>query len=159
MIVAMLATGFLAAASIPAGAAVAPAAASTSLSSASPTGPFTVTTPQGELTYGWRPLSAGEIVPDSASGCDHNACISIVGTSNYVTTWNTTAYYYGNGTLCTIAAWHANDIIVHSSRVICGTGAGAFYSDWTPKEYFASPTKACNGWTHVKGYPCEEITR
>lgn len=159
MIVAMLATGFLAAASIPAAAAVVPAAASTLLGSAGPTGPFTVTTPQGELTYGWRPFSAGEIGPDSANGCNHNVCISIVGTSNHVTDWDTTAYYRGPGTLCTRAAWHANGTVIRTGPTICGTDTGVFWSAWTPNKDFSSPTDACNGWTHLKGYPCKTITK
>jgi hypothetical protein len=185
MIAAVLTAGFLAVASLPAAAAVAPTAASTSLgrssvsalnsapnkallarsgsSSPRPIGPFTITTRQGKLTYGWRPGSAGRTVPNYAAQrhttdkCNFNACLNIVGSGLYVTDWDTSAFYGGSGTLCTRAAWHQNGAIIRTGPTICGKGPGTFYSAWTPHKNFPNNTLACNGWTNVKGYPCATI--
>ena len=176
MIMAVLAAGFLAA-SLPASAAVASAAASTTFGKSSvsapneallaraesntprPIGPFTITTRQGKLTYGWRPGRAGRTMRRSADTCDFNACLHIVGSGLYVTDWDTSAFYGGTGTLCTRAAWHQNGAIIRTGPTICGKGPGTFYSAWTPHKNFPNNTLACNGWTNVKGYPCATIHR
>jgi hypothetical protein len=115
-----------------------------------------VTTKYGTLTYGWQPLT-GE-ARDSASGCNQDVCIEIVGTSNHVTDWDTQAYWNG-GAKCTRARYLANGRQILLGSVICGSGAGVFYWYWTPNRYFPSPTLACNQWTAIPGYPCETITR
>jgi hypothetical protein len=181
MITAVLAAGFLAAATLPAAAAVAPTAASASLgrssvstrgskpneallaitrsSSPRPIGPFTITTRHGKLTYGWRPGNGGRTIRRDANGCNFNVCITITGSGVYVRDWDTSAFYGGNGTLCTRAAWHQNGAIIRTGPTICGKGPGTFYSAWTPHKNFPNDTLACNGWTHVKGYPCKTIHR
>jgi hypothetical protein len=175
MIMAVLAAGFLAA-SLPASAAVASAASTTfgksSVSAPNeallaraesntprPIGPFTITTRQGKLTYGWRPDRAGRTMRRSADTCNFNACLHIVGSGLYVTDWDTSAFYGGTGTLCTRAAWHQNGAIIRTGPTICGKGPGTFYSAWTPHKNFPNNTLACNGWTNVKGYPCATIHR
>ena len=174
MIVAALAAGFLAA-SLPASAAVASATASTTFGKSSvsatneallaraesntppPIGPFTITTRQGKLTYGWLPGRVGITVPNNASPCDFNVCLVITGTGLHVRDWDTSAFYGGTGTLCTRAAWHQNGAIIRTGPTICGKGPGTFYSAWTPNKNFPNDTLACNGWANVKGYPCATI--
>jgi hypothetical protein len=176
MIMAVLAASFLAA-SLPASAAVASAAASTTSGKSSvsapneallaraesstprPVGPFTITTRQGKLTYGWRPGSAGRTLRRSADKCDFNVCLHIVGTGLYVSDWDTSAFYGGSGTLCTRAHWHLNGAIIRTGPLLCGKGPGTFYSAWTPHKNFPNDSLACNGWTNVKGYPCATIHR
>lgn len=174
MIVAALAAGLLAA-GLSASAAVASATAGTTFGQSSvsaqneallaraesnttrPIGPFTITTPQGKLTYGWRPGRAVTNGPLSASPCDFDVCLVITGTGLHVTDWDTSAFYGGTGTLCTRAAWHQNGAIIRTGPTICGKGPGTFYSAWTPNKNFPNDTLACNGWTNVKGYPCATI--
>lgn len=65
---------------------------------------YRISTPEGTLTYGWRPFPTGRIqssawpaatvageVPDSASGCNLNVCMSITGSGLHVDDWATTA--------------------------------------------------------------------
>lgn len=119
---------------------------------------FHVTTPYGTLTYGWRPLArTSQMIPDSASGCNQDVCISIIGSSNHVSDWNTTAYWDG-GYICTQSHWVINNANVRTGSGACG-GAGVFFSDWVANRYFPSPSLACNWWKVIPGYPCETIRK
>jgi hypothetical protein len=123
----------------------------------SPTGEHAVTyrleTPDGTFAYGWRPLS--DVRPASASGCNRDVCISIIGHSNYVSDWGTTAYW-GGGYICTHSFWWLNDRRIRTGNGACGR-AGVFFSDWHPKRNFPYPSLACNTWQRIPGRPCETI--
>ena len=121
---------------------------------------FHITTPYGTLTYGWRPFTnetQGTAIPQSASGCNQDVCISIIGSSNHVSDWNTTAYWDG-GYICTQSHWVINNANVRTGTGACG-GAGVFFSDWQANRYFPSPSLACNWWKVIPGYPCETISK
>lgn len=137
-------------------AAVAPTATNHALQAA---GPFHMKTPYGTVTYGWRPLASApaDVTPDSASGCNQDVCIQIVGSSNKVNDWDSQAYWDGSY-LCTRSRFYANNNLIRTGTVVCG-GAGVFYTYWTPNKYFPSPTLACNRWTSIPGYPCETIRK
>jgi hypothetical protein len=117
---------------------------------------YQVVTNDGTLTYGFQPAPA-KVIPDSASGCNQDVCIQIVGHSNYVNEWNSQAYWDG-GYICTFSAFHANGRVFRTGTVVCGR-AGVFYTFWSPNRYFPSPTHACNTWYGIPGYPCETIKR
>jgi hypothetical protein len=140
-------------------AAPAQAAGSGSAARAHAVGPITKVTAQGTLTYGFRPAAAGSagVRPDSASGCNINVCINIIGSSNYVTEWYTTAIT--EEAACTWADFLANGGIALSADVVCGDGPGVFYSYWYPARTFSSPTHACNRWFNMPGLPCETIKK
>jgi hypothetical protein len=135
------------------------ASASTDTHVAKAAGPFRITTPYGTVTYGWRSLAnaPADVTPDSASGCNQDVCIQIVGTSNKVNDWDSQAYWDGSY-LCTRSRFYANNHLIRTGTVVCG-GAGVFYTFWTPNKYFPSPTLACNRWTSIPGYPCETIRK
>ena len=116
---------------------------------------YTETTPDGTLTYGWRPASADDVQPMSASGCNEDVCISITGTGTYVSDWNTTAYW-GGGYICTHSFWFINDSRIRTGNGVCG-GAGVFFSDWQANRHWPSPSLACNTWQNMPGKPCETI--
>ena len=117
-------------------------------------------TPYGTVTYGWRPLASASVraIPDSASGCNQDVCIQIIGSSNKVVDWDSQGYYFGSTTLCTRSRFYANGHLIRTGTVVCGE-AGVFYTFWTPNKYFPSPTLACNRWTAIPGYPCETIRK
>jgi hypothetical protein len=107
---------------------------------------------------GTRPGTGHSAVhPDSASGCSEDVCITIIGDSNYVSDWYTTAYWDG-GYVCSHSFWWLNDRLIRTGNGVCG-GAGVFFSDWPAKRYFAYPSLACNTWQIFPGRPCESITR
>ncbi len=111
------------------------------------------------MTYGFTPAGKqGNVVqPDSASGCSGYTCITIIGSSNFVTEWYTQGI--SENAMCTWADFFANAQIVLSANVICGDGPGVFYWYWYPNQTFPSPTVACNRWFNIPGYPCETIRR
>jgi hypothetical protein len=122
----------------------------------SPAGPhmFVKETPMGTLTYGFQPKGAR---PDSASGCNQDVCISIVGSSNHVDEWDSVGFV--DNAICTWSDFTINSGLVLSTNVICGDGAGAFVAYWHANRYFPSPSLACNTWFAIPGKPCETIRR
>jgi len=119
---------------------------------------FHVSTPDGTLTYGWRPLASGprsNVAPLSASGCNQDVCISIVGSSNHVDSWSSQAFWNG-GETCTRSKFFINSAVIRTGTVVCG-GAGVFFTDWEANKFFPSPSLACNTWTTIPGKPCETI--
>jgi hypothetical protein len=121
---------------------------------------YRVSTPDGTLTYGWRPVTStpqGPLRPASASGCNQDVCLSIVGTGNYVSDWSTTAYWDG-GYICTHSFWSLNDRLIRTGNGACGR-AGVFFSDWSPRRGFPYPSLACNTWQVIPGRPCETIKK
>lgn len=119
-----------------------------------------ISTPEGTLTYGWRPFTStpqSPLRPASASGCSEDVCISIVGTGNYVEDWSTTAYWNG-GYICTHSFWFLNDRQIRTGDGNCGA-AGVFFSDWQAKRGFPYPSLACNTWQIIPGRPCETIKK
>lgn len=149
----------VAAVAVPAQAAPTRTAAQAVPAIAHAVGPVTKSTPYGTMTYGFRPATVGTNVvrPDSASGCSQNTCITIIGSSNYVSEWYTQGI--AEGAMCTWADFIANAVTVLSADVVCGDGAGVFYWYWYPARTFASPTVACNRWAGIPGYPCEVIRK
>lgn len=94
--------------------------------------------------------------PYSASGCNLNVCIDIVGASTTVTSWSTTAY--GN-TGCANAyfAWHEGYYV---GPTVCPNGLqpGVYYDTTGPTGYFPNGDQLCNYWYNgPAGHPCEYI--
>jgi hypothetical protein len=115
---------------------------------------FVKETAFGTLTYGFDP---GAVRPASASGCNQDVCISIIGSSNHVDEWDTTGF--NNGPMCTWPDFWINNMNVLSGNVICANGAGVFRAFWRANRFFPSPSLACNTWFAIPGRPCETIRR
>lgn len=120
-----------------------------------------VKTPYGTITYGWRPqdpAADAAVQPasaQSASGCSQDVCISLIGSGAYVSDWSSTANW-GGPEICTYSIFEINDIVIRTGSVVCG-GAGVFFTDWPAKKNFPTPSQACNQWSGIPGYPCEDI--
>jgi len=136
-------------------------------------GPIVVKTAAGTLTYQFTPLddqavaaakaTAARQAPNpigqmlSASGCSQEVCISIIGSSNFVSEWDTHAI--AEDATCTWPDFLINNAIVYPGDLICGDGAGVFSAFWKANRYFPSPSLACNTWFNIPGKPCETIRR
>lgn len=96
-------------------------------------------------------------IPLSASGCDLDTCIDIIGTGYFVHEWTVTGYWYG-GLICTTSKWwHPINSWIRVGTGACG-GAGVFFSVWYPDRNF-SYGQSCNTWSNaIPGKPCEWIT-
>lgn len=118
---------------------------------------YHIATPYGEITYGWRPAAteANAVVPDSASGCSQDVCISLIGSGAKVNDWSSTAYWDG-ATICTHSLFLLNDRVIRQGSVVCGD-AGVFFTDWPANKNFPTPSLACNEWAKIPGEACETI--
>jgi hypothetical protein len=97
------------------------------------------------------------VQPFSASGCNQEVCISIIGSSNHVDEWDTHAFT--EVAMCSWPDFYINNAIVYPGDIICGDGAGVFSAFWKANRYFPSPSLACNTWFNIAGKPCETIRR
>ena len=102
-----------------------------------------------------EPSASAATSPLTASGCNQDVCIYVVGSGTQVTKWETTAVL--PTAMCTVARYWANGVLVYEGTTKCGSGGGSVMSYWTSPGYFAAGTQVCNTWTNVPGKPCETI--
>jgi hypothetical protein len=102
-----------------------------------------------------EPTASTATSPLTASGCNQNVCIYVVGSGTQVTKWETTAVL--PTAMCTVAKYWANGVLVYEGTIKCGSAGGSVMSYWTRPGYFAAGTQVCNTWANVQGRPCETI--
>jgi hypothetical protein len=97
----------------------------------------------------------GGIVPNSASGCNLDVCINVIGRGLTVSNWFTTAF--DADPTCTFAAYWANGAVIATSNELCGGAFTDYSSEWADPGDFADGTQVCNSWVTISGFPCETI--
>ncbi len=117
---------------------------------------YRIVTKEGVLTYGWRPFTTGVVIPESASGCNLDVCISVTGSGTHVTDWNTQGYWDG-GYICTHSHYWWG-LPIRTGSGACGA-AGVFFSDWHQALDFPNNSQLCNTWDIIPGKPCETVHR
>lgn len=95
----------------------------------------------------------GTITPDSASGCNQEVCIEVIGSGLIVDQWNTFAYPPGDD--CSFAAYWEDGEIAFTGEEVCGTLLETFASDFDGE--FDNGEQVCNSWVNIGGFPCETI--
>lgn len=102
-----------------------------------------------------EPSASTATSPLTASGCNQNVCIYVVGSGTQVTKWETTADL--PTAMCTVAKYWANGVLVYEGTIKCGSAGGSVMSYWSRPGHFAAGTELCNTWTGIPGKPCETI--
>jgi hypothetical protein len=102
-----------------------------------------------------EPTGSTVTSPLTASGCNQNVCIYVVGSGTQVTKWETTAVL--PAAMCTVAKYWANGVVIYEGTIKCGSSGAQVLSYWSDPGYFAPGTQVCNTWTNVPGRPCETI--
>jgi hypothetical protein len=96
------------------------------------------------------------IRPDSASGCNQNVCISVVGSGRTVNEWNTQAF--GDAGCINALFWRNSSLYFLSPKKICSNGQeGVYYYYYDAQALMNNGDKLCNTWTNIAGRPCETI--
>jgi hypothetical protein len=113
-------------------------------------GPFVATSAAGTLVYGWRPAG---VRPNSASGCNQEVCLQVIGYSNYISRWSTQGF--NDGPICSWPDWWYALNVVATTPILCVDDPGVFFADWYPNRKFTpNPGSACNSWWGINGFPC-----
>jgi hypothetical protein len=95
---------------------------------------------------------AAQPIADSASGCNQDVCIEVIGSGLTVDNWNTVAYYSG----CSYAVYWEDNEIAFTGEEVCGDSPlETFASDFSGE--FDNGEQVCNTWIDVAGKPCETI--
>lgn len=102
-----------------------------------------------------EPTRSTATSPLTASRCNQNVCIYVVGSGTQVTKWETSAVL--PMAMCTVAKYWANGVLVYEGTSKCGSAGGSVMSYWSGPGYFPAGTQVCNTWTNVPGRPCETI--
>ena len=98
--------------------------------------------------------SSSAVHPDSASGCNFDVCIEVIGSGLQVDNWNTFAY--PTGYQCSFAAYWEDGEIAFTGEEICSDGLlETFASDFDG--LFDDGEQVCNTWVAIPGKPCETI--
>jgi hypothetical protein len=101
------------------------------------------------------------VTPQSASGCNLDVCISIVGEDLHVDKVSGTGK--SPGQRCVTFDVDANLTTVARSNVACGSFGSIFVGTWPANRNFANKTKLCDafrgvgGAPGVLGYPCKTV--
>ncbi|MEO6087207.1 MAG: hypothetical protein ABIQ18_29260 [Umezawaea sp.] len=87
----------------------------------------------------------------SASGCNHDVCIAIVGSSLTVNQWSTQAF----GNVGCSHAYFVSATFTVQGREICpsGTGSGVCYDNTGPTGVYSNDEQLCDDWQNVWGFP------
>jgi hypothetical protein len=118
-------------------------------------GAASVVVPAQAAVGATEPTGSTAVSPLTASGCNQNVCIYVVGSGTQVTKWETSAVL--PTAMCTVAKYWADGVLVYEGTVKCGSAGGSVTSYWSRPGYFPAGTQVCNTWTNVSGRPCETI--
>lgn len=114
---------------------------------------FVAISAEGSARAGVNAL-AGEVTPNSASGCNVNVCMQLHGSGLTVDTWNSQAQL--SVTMCSFGVYWAAGVIFRTTNQACGS-AGTLLEAYGTSTTWPNNTKLCNSWVNIVGKPCNTV--